>query len=128
VRALPYPAGVGIVDECLIKEWGEYAIYPMMEQAVAHARLVDITRFGIADFEVTIRRVPICFALQCKVQSKNIIHQTILKLLYISLPALASHKLLPGEKQIFNRDDILVGMRELEPLMSPPPTEFAPRG
>ena len=52
----------------------------------------------------------------------------ILKLAHILLFALAAQELLPRREQIFNRNDILVGMNEADSTHSsertPPPQEF----
>jgi len=53
-------------------------------------------------------------------------HQISLKFQYIELFALALAEFLPRVEQVFDRNDIVVGMSEQNPLMTPPRRSFLP--
>ena len=127
MRAFSYPAGVGVGDECGVKEGVESAVERMVEQAVAHACFVDVAGFWVTDAEVTVATVYIGFVLQLPVKQKNIVHEPVLELLHILFFALTTHELLPGGEQILHRDDILVCMSELHTTseVNPPPQTLA---
>lgn len=57
VRALPYSAGIGVGDEQSVKEWVEDTIEGVVQEPVAHARFVDVTRLRVANFEMLVRAV-----------------------------------------------------------------------
>ena len=104
------------------------AIYRTVKQPVAHARLMDVAGLGVGYLERFVYAVAVRPIFQVAMERKNIIHQLVLKLLHIFFLPLASDELPPRSKQIFPRDDILVGMSELNPpRVSPPPTGFACR-
>ena len=92
-----------------------------MEQAVMHARLVDIARLGVGDTEVVVASVFVDFVFELLVQSKYVVHQISLKFLHILLASLAPQKFLPRFEQVFYRNDIVVGMSEQNPRVDPPP-------
>jgi hypothetical protein len=94
----------------------------MMEESVAYGRLMNTAWLGIRDAECFIRTVCVCFVFQVTVECKNVIHQTILKSLHISLLPLSTHKLTPCTEEILCGDDTIVGMSELNhtPKNTPP--------
>lgn len=69
-----------------------------MQQAISHARLVNITRLGVGDFEVVVPTVYVCPILKFPVKSQNIAHQVYLKLLRVYLALLPAQKFFPGLK------------------------------
>jgi hypothetical protein len=48
-------------------------------------------------------------------QSEDVLHQLSLELLYVCSIAFAAQKLLPRQKKIRNRNDIVIGVREHDP-------------
>ncbi len=96
----------------------------MVEQPVAHAGLVDVARLGVGDFEMLIWAVAVGFIFEIAVERGDLIYQVSLKLQDVYLLALAVEKLLPRRKQIFDRNDTVVGMSELFPRVDPPPQEL----
>ncbi len=64
------------------------------------------------------------------VKQKNVWHQIILKLLDIFPATLSAYKFFPRLEQIFDRDDIMVRMLELNPShineVTPPPARILP--
>ena len=67
-----------------------------MQEPVADACLVDVSRLRIKDIEGMVAAMMIDAAGKVAVQRKNIIHQAHLELLYVPFAALASDKLCPS--------------------------------
>ena len=98
-----------------------------MEQAVSYRGFVNVSRLGVGNVKCLIRRMAICFCDEVVVEGNNICHQVHLKLLDIFSFSLATGKLSPRFKEIFQRNDRIVGMDKLDfghELVSPPPKAF----
>ena len=95
-----------------------------MQEPVAYGRLVDVARLGIGDLEGVITAVAIRFLFQVVMKIEDIVHQRVLEFLHVVLLALTCRKLLPCGEQVFERNDIFIGMNELNPSRpTPPPHE-----
>ena len=99
----------------------QLAIESMVQQPVADACFMYVAWLGVGDFEMMISAVHVCFSLQLLVQSKDMVHQICLKLLHVLFAALTPYKLLPRFKQIFDGNDIFIGMSENRFEATPPP-------
>src|SRR3989344_5555719 len=90
---------------------------------------MNVAGFGVADAEVLVAAVLVCARSKVAMECEDVVHQLILELLHVLLLPLASYELTPRGKQILHRDDIFIGMSELNPPRAiPPPTDFAPFG
>ena len=101
----------------------------MVEQAVADGCFVDIARLRVGDLEMLVAAVTVRLVPQIAMKRENIVHETKLELLHVALMPLSFQEFTPCAKQILDRNDILVGMSELNssfPKSSPPPQEPAP--
>lgn len=85
----------------------------MVQKPVAHARLVDVARLRVADFEMLVAAVAVCSARQVFVERENVIRESIFKLLYVLLAAFPFQEFIPRAEQIIDCNDILVGMNEM---------------
>ena len=101
----------------------------VMEQSVPHARFVDVAWFWVGDVERVIRRMCVGFCSKLAVERDDVGHQVSLKLQDIFSHFLTRQKLLPRKEEIFDRNDMLVCMSELNPShtqkSTPPPATFA---
>ena len=97
----------------------------MVYQTILHARLVNIAWFWIAYFERVVRAVTILPCPQFVVKTINVVDEVPLIVLHINALAFAAQKLFPRGEQIFDRNDMFVGMSELRtshtPEGTPPP-------
>src|SRR3989344_523996 len=102
----------------------------MMEQTVAHGRLVYITGLRVRYSECFVSAMTIRPCRKVVMQREDVVHQTVLECLHIFLLALPSRKLTPCREQVLDGDDIVVTMAELNPPRTPPPppTAFASFG
>ena len=82
---------------------------------------MDVARLGVRDLEGMVAAMSIRLAFQIPMKLKYIIHQAMLEFLHIILLSLTAQELLPCAKQVLYRDDILVGMSELNPPRPTPP-------
>src|SRR3989338_9753146 len=74
VRPLSPPARIRIGDERTVKERIQFPIQCVVEQPVAHRRLVDVARFRVGDSEVCIPAVAIHSLFQLPMKRENIVH------------------------------------------------------
>jgi hypothetical protein len=94
---------------------------------------MDIAGFWVGYFEVFVSAVLVCFLFEVVVQLHNVLHQTVLKLLYINFLSFSTDELLPGREQVFYRNDTLIGMSEnsfdskVTPTIEPSPTVENPQ-
>src|SRR3989338_192981 len=96
----------------------------MMEQTVAHRRLVYITGLRVRYSECFVSAMTIRPCRKVVMQREDVVHQTVLECLHIFLLALPSRKLTPCREQVLDGDDIVVTMAELNPPRTPPPNGF----
>lgn len=68
MRPLSDAARIRIGDESLIKIRVENPIDSVVDEAIAHARLVNIARLGVGDAKVMITPMAIGFVLQISMQ------------------------------------------------------------
>src|SRR3989344_2769163 len=108
MRPLPEAAGVRIADERAVEEWVQLSIERVMPEPVAHARLVDVARLGVAYPEVVVAAVAVCACREVLVETEDVCHQVPPELLHINACALPFYEFSPRVKQILDRDDILV--------------------
>ncbi len=73
-----------------------------MEEPVAYNGLVYVARLRVGDVEGVIGTVYVRLRGKVTMKRKNIVHQSILKLLHILLLALAAHEFLPCLEQILD--------------------------
>jgi hypothetical protein len=75
VRTFADPTRIRIENEFSVKKRMQNPVNRMVNKPVAHASLVNISRFRIIYFESLIRFMPISFVHQFAMQNKNIIQQ-----------------------------------------------------
>ena len=73
---------------------------------------MNYTWFGVADFKFLINTVFVCFIYKFFVKYKNVISQMQGKFRYILPFSFATQKFTPRDKQVLNRDDIIIFMRK----------------
>src|SRR3989344_5203682 len=118
---------VRIGNECAVEEWIELAVERVVEQPIAHGRFVDVAGLGVADAEVLVSAMLVCARSKVAIECEDVVHQLVLELLHVLLLPLAPYELTPRGKQILHRDDIFIGMSELNsPRGTPPPKAFFP--
>ncbi|HEY4521312.1 MAG TPA: four helix bundle protein [Candidatus Paceibacterota bacterium] len=126
MRALLFSTRIRVGYKGTVKEWVELSVDGVVDETVAHGRLVDVTRLRVADLERVVRAVTIFARKKIVMERKNVVHQVVLELLHVFLLAFASHEFLPCAEQIFNRNDIVVCMSELNPPNRTPPQRLLP--
>jgi len=109
MRSLPEAAGIRVGYECAVEKRIEFSVQCVMYEPVAYARLVDIARFRVADFEMVIAAVAIGTCRKFVMQGEDVLHQVSPKFLHIRALVLSSYEFPPRFKQILDRNDILVG-------------------
>src|SRR3990167_7168039 len=82
----------------------------MMQNAISHTGFVNVSRLGIRNTECVIRTMLICSGSQIVMEIDEIFHEIAFKLLYVLALSFAYAKFLPRSKQVFQRNDIIVGM------------------
>lgn len=127
MRTMFFATGVRVGDKRLIEKRVELSVERVMYESVAHARLVYVAGLWVGYAEVLIAAMRVDFGFEVCVKLEDIVHQVRLKFLHIFLPAPASAEFSPRGEQIFDGDDIVIGMRKT-PLSVPPPTTFAHLG
>lgn len=113
MRAFIEAARIRIENEHGFKLRRELPINSMMENPIAHRGFVDDAVFGIKNLELMIRAVAVSSRLQVPVQPKQIVFKVTLKQQNILAPALARPEILPGRKQIFQRNNFLEHMQKI---------------
>lgn len=108
MRSLIHSTRIRISDERPIKERVKDTVEGMVEEPVSHRGFVDMAGFGVGDTKGVILSMYIRFGHQVTMESQNVIHEAELKLLYIFFLCFPSLELLPGFKEIFGRNDIMV--------------------
>ena len=63
------------MDEFPVKMRIQDPMNGVMEQAVAHARFMDVARFGIVYLESFITSVPVCFIRKFAVKREDVVHE-----------------------------------------------------
>ena len=128
VCPLPYTTGIRVGNELLVEIRIENAIYRMMQQSVTHTGFMNISWLGVGYVEGVVATMNVRFDLEFLVEIKNIVEQPILKFLYVRFLLLSPQEFLPRCKQIFYRNDIVVGIGMSDPSpQMPPPQEFVAR-
>ena len=112
-------ARIRIVDETLIEIRVEDTIDGIMYQSVTHARLVNITAFGVGYDKMFVATMSVDVQLEVVVQLKNIVHEIRLEFEDVRSVTFPSPKFCPRSEEIFYRDDRIVGMSETT-LKNPP--------
>lgn len=74
---------------------------------------MDIAGLGVGNLERVIGAVAIGSRGQVIMELKDVIHESRLELLYVRLLPLAADKLAPRQKQVFDRNDTMVRMTNL---------------
>ena len=82
----------------------------VMQKPVPNARLMNIARFRIGDFEMLICRVRIFFRGKLTMERDKVRHQISLEFLHVFARSLAADKFFPRLEEIFERNDIIVCM------------------
>ena len=95
MRALASPARVRIRYPRAIEEWVQFPIQRVMEQPVAHARLVDVTGFGVGDFESVVAAVAICSLFQLAMEHEDVVHEPLPEFLHVTLFSFAAQEFPP---------------------------------
>ena len=83
-----------------------------MHEPVAHARFVDVAGFGVGNPEGVVAAVVVRTFRKVAMKIENVVHETSAKFLHVLFLAFAAQEFLPRQKQILDRDDILVAMRK----------------
>ena len=99
----------------------------VVKQAISDFGFVDIARLGIIDLEEFVRRMLVCLGGQVIMKGDDVGHEIALEFLDVLPVTFSSHKFIPCLKKIFDGNDIIVGMSELDPtqtMKAPPPTGF----
>lgn len=117
------PTRIRIINKLLIKVRIQPSVNCMMQKSVLDACFVYISRFWVRDIKGFVRRMFILFRYQISIELYDVIHQVALEYLNIFSVTFITFKLFPSFKEIIKRYDIIVSM--IEPIKSPPPTEFA---
>ena len=86
----------------------------------------NVAWFRVVDLEGFVGAVSICFVFQIAVERENVVHQVMLEILHILFLSLAADELLPRREEIFDGDDILVGMSENNSSRPTPPARLLP--
>ena len=88
---------------------------------------MDVAWLGVVDGKRVVSSMNICLALQLSVEHHHIVGETVSEFLHILFVPLPLEKLSPRPEQIFDRNDIFVGMGEdaQHPLNPAPPHFFA---
>jgi hypothetical protein len=107
-----------IKNELLIKKRIEDSVDRMMQKTVTDSCFVNVSWFRVIDAKRVIRSVPIGSFFQFMMKRQNIISQTKRKLLDIPAPALPAQKFSPRNKQIIDRNDIVVDMARPDTTLS----------
>lgn len=112
MRSFSITARIRIGYEPAIEEGIELAIERMMEQAVAHERLMDIPRLRIGNLKGVVASMPVSPFLELAPQLEDVIHEPVLEFLNILLLPLAPDEFLPCREQVFQRNDILIAIMD----------------
>ena len=89
---------------------------------------MNVPRLGVVYLERLVWRVLVASINETSMKRNDVGHEISPELLHIFSPALASDKFLPCLEEIFERDDIMVAMLELNPSQTtkaPPQPDFA---
>ena len=104
----------------IVEEWIELAVEGVVEEAVAYGGFMDVAGFWVVHFEVFVAAVGIGASGEVAVEREDVVHQIALEILHVVASAFPSQEFSPCLKEILDRDDIVIGMSELNPLKQPP--------
>jgi hypothetical protein len=110
VRSFANSAGIGVKNEFPVKIWIQNPINGVMNQPVANAGFMNISRLRIINFERLITAVPISLIYQFLMERENIIRKMQRKFSHILSFPFSAQKFLPGNKQTFYGYDIIINM------------------
>lgn len=100
MRSLPLAAGVRIADERAVEEWVELAIDGMMQEPIAHTRLMDVARLRVRDIESVVTTVDISLIRKIVMKRKNVVRKPVLEFLYVLFVSLPFQEFMPCAEQI----------------------------
>jgi hypothetical protein len=72
--------------------------YGMVQNAISHARLMDMPQLRVLDVKVGVRSMPISLIAQTTVKAENILFKFFLKGEYVLLHALSALEFVPCRK------------------------------
>lgn len=102
VRPLPDPAGEGIADELSVKIQVQHSVNGVMDEAIADACFVDVSRLRVGNIEGLIAAVAVGSIDKVTMKCEDVIHETQAEFLHVELPPLAGQEFPPSFKQILN--------------------------
>lgn len=79
----------------------------MVNNPISHRRFVDVSHLWVADIETKVRSVFVFLFFQISVQLKDVWFKVEFKLRYITLVAFTFLKLLPRQKKILGRNNLI---------------------
>lgn len=113
VRSLVDAAGIRVGNESFIEKRIELAIDSVVEQTVAHRRLVDVARLRVANIERAIRAVPVGTRNEISMQQEDMIHEMQREFLYVGLVPFADDEFRPCLKNVFDARNVVEGSLKL---------------
>ena len=107
VVAFANTAGERGRDKGRLKNRIEYSKNGMVQNAVPHRRLVDVTQFWITDIKAAVRPVSIGVAEEVTPQVENVLLKPKLKRNNIIFAAFATLELIPRKKKVLRGDNLI---------------------
>lgn len=121
MRSLSFATRIRVSDERAVEERVEFSVERVVQQTITHACFVNAPWLRVGNVECVVRAVRVRTRGKITVQCKHVVHQLVLKLLHILFLSLSPHKFLPRFEQVFDGNDILVCMSELNSTNATPP-------
>lgn len=102
MRSLPTPTGVTVEDERVLQCGRERSIHRVVNHAVADCCLVNHSRLGIKDPELSVGAMAVAVRDELVAQPKQVVLQVPLELLDVMLLSLPSTECTPGREQVLS--------------------------
>lgn len=112
VRAFPVAAGIGVENKFPIEIRIQDPVNSVMKEPVSHGCFMDIARLRVIDAERCVSTVTISFLGKIVTEDNDIIGKPNGEFFDVFAPALAFEEFAPCYKQVFHRNDIIIGMKK----------------
>lgn len=112
VRAFPAAAGIGVENKFPIEIRIQDSVNSVMKEPISHGCFMYIVRLRVIDAERCVSAVAVSFFGKVATKGNNIIGKPNGEFFDVFAAALASEEFAPCYKQVFHRNDIIIGMKK----------------
>lgn len=112
VCVFPATAGIGVENKFLIEIRIQDSVNSVMKEVTSHGCFMYIARLRIIDAERCVSAVAVSFLGKVATKGNNIIGKPNGEFFDVFAAALAFEEFAPCYKQVFHRNDIIIGMKK----------------